>query len=138
MFETIDPRKPTPLYEQIATQVRLAVAAGELRPDDALPSVRSLARELRVNPATVVQAYRELETDGFVEMRRGSGTFVRNVSVMRKEEERTARAEEIAREALEEAARSGVPVAELLDALRRAVDTVGSDALTQAGEDALS
>ncbi|MEX2049379.1 MAG: GntR family transcriptional regulator, partial [Gemmatimonadota bacterium] len=51
MFEQIDPRSPTPLYAQIAARVRVAVAAGELSPGDALPSVRALARELRVNPA---------------------------------------------------------------------------------------
>src|SRR2546430_17582956 len=55
-----------PLYEQIANRVRVAIASGELRPAAALPSVRQLAAELRVNPATVVQAYRDLEAEGFV------------------------------------------------------------------------
>lgn len=127
MFSAIDPRSPTPLYEQIATQVRLAVAAGDLAEGDALPSVRRLAQELRVNPATVVQAYRELEWDGFVETRRGAGTFVRDVPVLRREEERRKRAREIAERALEDAARGGIPVEEILDAIRRAV---GAEALT--------
>ena len=64
MFERIDPRSPTPIYAQIAERVRVAVAAGELTKGDGLPSVRALATRLRVNPATVVQAYRELEHDG--------------------------------------------------------------------------
>lgn len=119
MFENIDPRSPTPLYEQIASRVRVAVAAGDFRPGDALPSVRELSRMLRINPATVVQAYRELEGDGFVEMRRGAGTFVREVPVTRKEEEREERAHDIARRALQEAARLGIPALEVLDALRR-------------------
>ena len=75
MFEGIDPRSPTPLYAQIAAHIRVAVASGEVRSGDALPSVRALAQSLRVNPATVVQAYRELAMDGFVEMRHGAGTF---------------------------------------------------------------
>ena len=79
MFEQLDPRSPNPLYAQIANRLRVAIAAGELRPGAALPSVRHLAAELRVNPATVVQAYRDLESDGFVEMRQGAGTFVREV-----------------------------------------------------------
>src|SRR5437588_94509 len=70
----------TPLYAQIAGRLRIAIAAGELRPGGALPSVRHLAAQLRLNPATVVQAYRELEDDGFVEMRQGAGTFVREVA----------------------------------------------------------
>lgn len=114
MFGEIDPRSPTPLYEQIAARVRLAVAAGELEPDDALPSVRQLARTLRVNPATVVQAYRELEAAGFVEMRHGAGTFVQAVPPIRKDEERSAEARRIVRNALQEAARSGIGAEELL------------------------
>src|SRR5215211_2693557 len=73
MIDQIDPRSPVPLYEQIATRIRIAVAAGEYEAGDALPSVRQLATQLRVNPATVVQAYRDLEREGFVEMRHGAG-----------------------------------------------------------------
>lgn len=117
MFEEIDPRSPTPLYEQIAARVRLAVAAGDLAFGDALPSVRQLARTLRVNPATVVQAYRELESDGFVETRHGAGTFVRDIPAARKEDERLAQATAIARGALQEAARLGIPAVEIYHAL---------------------
>jgi DNA-binding transcriptional regulator YhcF (GntR family) len=84
MFDRIDPRSPTPLYAQIAGRLRVAVAAGELRAGDALPSVRALASRLRINPATVAQAYRELEQDGTVEMRQGAGTFVSCVPTERK------------------------------------------------------
>jgi GntR family transcriptional regulator len=121
MFEGIDPRSPTPLYEQIAARIRVAVASGEVTAGDALPSVRELAKELRINPATVVQAYRQLEWDGFVEVRRGAGTFIREVGPVRKEEEREQRAIEIASAALQEAARLGIPAAEVLDALRRQI-----------------
>jgi GntR family transcriptional regulator len=117
-FDDIDPRSPTPLYEQIAARVRVAVAAGDFRPGDALPSVRELARQLRINPTTVVQAYRQLEYDGFVESKRGAGTFIREVGPIRKEEERERRAQEIASAALQEAARLGIPALDVLDALR--------------------
>ena len=122
MFEGIDPRSPNPLYAQIAAHIRVAVASGEVRPGDALPSVRALAQSLRVNPATVVQAYRELEMDGFVEMRHGAGTFVLEVPTDRKTEERYERARLIARHALQEAARMGIPASELVEVLR---DEVG-------------
>lgn len=118
MFEGIDPRSPIPLYAQIAAHIRVAVASGEVKPGDALPSVRSLAQRLRVNPATVVQAYRDLEMDGFVDMRHGSGTFVREVPTDRKTEERLDRARVIARQALQDAARMGIGASELLDVLR--------------------
>lgn len=125
MFEGIDPRSPTPLYAQIAARIRVAVASGEIRAGDALPSVRGLAERLRLNPATVVQAYRELEQDGFVEMRRGAGTFIRDVPIDRRTEERLARARAIAQHAIQEGARLGISAAELLDALR---DEIGEDA----------
>src|SRR5205823_2190185 len=80
MFDHVDPRSPTPLYAQIATRLRVAIAAGELRPGEALPSVRQLAGRLRINPATVVQAYRELEMEGLVNTRQGAGTFVQDVA----------------------------------------------------------
>lgn len=113
MFESIDPRSPTPLYEQIAARIRVAVAAGELGPGDSLPSVRNLARDLRVNPATVVQAYRDLALDGFVEMRHGQGTFIQDVPTFVRDEERTAHAEKLVRKMLQDAARLGIGVEDL-------------------------
>ena len=113
MFEHLDPRSPTPLYAQIASRVRVAIAAGELHPATALPSVRQLAAQLRVNPATVVQAYRDLETDGFVEMRQGAGTFVREVAPEGRARERARQAAALVRHMLAEAGRLGVSLHEL-------------------------
>lgn len=113
MFDEIDPRSPTPLYEQIAARIRVAVAAGDLSPGDALPSVRKLARELRVNPATVTQAYRDLAADGFVEMRHGQGTFIQEVSTWLMDEERATRAQELVRRLLADAARLGIGADEI-------------------------
>ncbi len=117
MFEQIDPRSPTPLYAQIAARLKLAVAAGELRPGEALPSVRQLAARLRVNPATVVQAYRDLEAEGFVEMRQGAGTFVREVAPDRRAAERSSQAVYLVRQMLQQAGQLGVSTRELSDAI---------------------
>src|SRR5262245_61707520 len=65
-----------PIYQQLAQQVREAIARGELRPDDGLPSVRQLSRELVVNPNTVARAYTELEREGLLVSRPGRGVFV--------------------------------------------------------------
>jgi GntR family transcriptional regulator len=119
VFSRIDPRSPTPLYDQIATRIRVAVAAGELRPGEALPSVRQLARRLRINPATVVQAYRELEREGFVEMRQGAGTFVRQVGAEKRRRARAEQATRLVRGLLKEAARLGLNRDELAAALKR-------------------
>lgn len=119
MFDQIDARSPTPLYAQIAARLRVAVASGELRQGESLPSVRQLAARLRVNPATVVQAYRDLESDGFVEMRQGAGTFVREVASDRRATERSTHAARLVRQMLQQAGQLGVSTRELTDALDR-------------------
>jgi GntR family transcriptional regulator len=117
MLDRIDPRSATPLYAQIAGRLRSAIAAGDLRPGAPLPSVRQLAADLRVNPATVVQAYRDLEAEGFVEMRQGAGTFVREVATERRARERTRVARQLVRELIADAARAGIPVSDLIAAI---------------------
>ncbi len=121
MFETIDPRSPTPLWGQIAARVRVAVAAGELRPGEILPSVRELAKRLRVNPATVAQAYKELAREGFVETRHGAGTYIKEVAQARRALERRLRASDLVRRMLEDGARLGISGRELADAFQEEV-----------------
>jgi GntR family transcriptional regulator len=67
-----------PIYRQIVDQVRLAVATGALEPGQAMPSVRSLAERLVVNPNTVARAYADLARDGVLETHQGRGVFVAN------------------------------------------------------------
>lgn len=66
----------TPIYRQIINQVQHMIASGRLVTGDEMPSVRSLAHQLVVNPNTIVRAYRELETMGLIVSRQGSGTVV--------------------------------------------------------------
>src|SRR5690348_10733190 len=122
MFERIDPRSSTPLYAQIAARLKVAVAAGELSSGDPLPSVRQLAHRLRLNPATVVQAYRELEAEGFVEMRQGAGTFVKEVVPERKATERTKQAIDLVRQMIAEAGRLGLTARELQQAIEQELE----------------
>jgi len=65
-----------PIYQQLAQQVREAIARGELRPEEPLPSVRQLSRDLVVNPNTVARAYTELEREGLLVSRPGRGIIV--------------------------------------------------------------
>jgi GntR family transcriptional regulator len=123
MFDDIDPRSTVPLYDQIAGRIRLAVAAGDVAEGEALPSVRALASRLRVNPATVVQAYRTLESEGFVEMRQGSGTFVMGVAAERRQRARDEQAQRLARGVLEEAARLGIAGDAVARAMQRELGT---------------
>lgn len=123
MFDHVDPRSPTPLYEQIAARLRAAVATGELAARAPLPSVRQLATRLRVNPATVVQAYRLLEDEGLVEPRQGSGTFVREVGGDRRAAERARQARRLVEALVTDAARLGLSREELLAAIADILET---------------
>ena len=73
---TVDPKSDLPPSEQLAQQIRFAVAAGDLKVGDRLPSVRALAVEALVNPNTVGKAWRDLEREGVLDSRPGDGVFV--------------------------------------------------------------
>jgi GntR family transcriptional regulator len=72
----LEARSGVPTYLQIVQQVRQAIRLGVLRPGDQLPTVKEVVSSLTINPNTVLKAYRELDTEGLVEGRRGVGTFV--------------------------------------------------------------
>jgi GntR family transcriptional regulator len=72
----VDPTDATPLWRQIEDNVRRLVASGALKPGAPAPSVRDLARELSINPATVAKGYQRLVDSGVLAVRRGEGTFV--------------------------------------------------------------
>ena len=65
-----------PIYRQIVTQVKYMVASGQLMPDEELPPIRVLAKQLLVTPNTVVKAYDELEKEGVIHKRQGSGCYI--------------------------------------------------------------
>jgi GntR family transcriptional regulator len=75
-FLRIEPADPRPIWRQIEEGVQHLVASGALTPGAAVPSVRDLARELQVNPATVSKAYQRLTDAGLLAVRRGEGTYV--------------------------------------------------------------
>jgi GntR family transcriptional regulator len=104
-----------PIYVQIMDEIRRAIVIGTLRADEPLPSVRQLSADLRVNPNTVQQAYRELERDGVVYVRRGQGTFV--AEALSSQPDRDKLASSVAERALRDAYRSGLTVNELIEAI---------------------
>ena len=127
---TVDPSDPRPIYAQIMDEIRRGIVVGAWREGEALPSARELAVELRVNPNTVQQAYRELESAGIVEGRRGSGTFVREGAIP---QGRHRVVEEVAERVEREAHRAGVTVGEVMAALARRAGGRGDEERKEAG-----
>lgn len=115
---SIDAADARPIFVQIMDEVRRGIVLGTLQEDDPLPSVRRLASELRVNPNTVQQAYRELEREQVVYVRRGRGTFIASQPAERSGRERRRLAAGVAERALQEAFRHGLDVEELIEAIR--------------------
>lgn len=76
MFVHVNSSSGLPIYLQIESQLKHAVAAGGLKQGDALPSVRKMAGDLRVNPNTVARAYQDLEREGVIRTVPGGGTYV--------------------------------------------------------------
>jgi len=77
MFDPrLNPDSGVPIYRQIEDQVRFAIASGQLKGGEQLPTVRQLAVDLAVNPNTIIKAYTELERDGVISSEQGTGTFV--------------------------------------------------------------
>jgi GntR family transcriptional regulator len=116
---TIEPADPRPVFRQIVDEVQRCVAIGVLKPSDPLPAARTLATQLKINANTVQHAYRTLEREGTVAVRRGLGTFVTAVPKTRDSQvrQRTV-ARQIAEKMLREAYRQGLLASDLIHALQ--------------------
>ena len=113
MFFTIDPDNGLAIYDQILRQVKFAVASGALQAGQRVPSLQELSAQLALNPNTVARAYRELQTEGILEMVRGVGLEISSKAVKRCQQERDAMIRERLRSVLAEARQSQFDDAEL-------------------------
>ena len=107
-----------PIYEQIVVQIKQAIVAGELTEGEALPSMRLLAKELRISLITTKRAYEELEREGFIVTMTGRGSFVaaKNQDILREEQRR--RLEAHLADAVDAARAAGVDADELCALIR--------------------
>ena len=117
MLVTLDTADARPVFRQIVDEIQRCVAVGVLKPGESLPAVRNLAAELKVNANTVQHAYRTLEREGTVYVKRGVGTFVASAP-----RTSTARQGQIARQLAErmlrEGYRHGLLASDLIAALK--------------------
>ena len=97
-----------PIYEQIMDQIKAQITAGDLRENDILPSVRTLAKELKISALTVKKAYDNLEQDGFTVTVHGKGTYVAAADAERMLEEQRREVEEGLEKAVEKGRRCGM------------------------------
>ena len=106
-----------PIYDQIYSQIKAQIIAGKLSPGEALPSIRALAKDLRISVITTKRAYEELERDGFLDNVPGKGCFVapQNRELLR--EAQLRRVEDGLAQAVDEACKGGFSLSELQELL---------------------
>lgn len=107
----------TPIYEQIVSQIKSAVIAGEVKPGDPLPSLRFLAKELRVSVISTKRAYEELEREGYITSVPGKGSFAAEINRELLQEEQYKRLEEHLNEAVDAARTAGISLEEMKELL---------------------
>lgn len=127
MIIRIDPASPDPLFEQVVFAIKSAVAKGSAAAGDKLPSVRELARELSINPNTVVRAYEALERDGVIVRRQGAGCFLTGRSSDLAGTERKRQLHELLRRAATEAFHLGFEPKDVERALQKCLDELKFD-----------
>jgi len=118
-FGPISAAAPGPLYEQVVAAVKREVAAGRLKPGEALPSLRVLAADLMVSLITVKRAYEELERDGVIYSRQGLGAFVAAAGLDHVREQKARAAETALRQAVAAARAAGLSGDDLHATLQR-------------------
>nr|WP_263323609.1 GntR family transcriptional regulator [Neobacillus sp. Marseille-Q6967] len=112
MFE-LDMRSRKPIYEQLVDKMKELIMNEVIKPDEQLPSVRTLATQLTINPNTIQKAYRELETQGFIYSIKGKGNFV-NPSTQIKDREKIETVKKELEKLIVEALYLGVKAEELV------------------------
>jgi len=88
IFIVVSPLNPDPMYKQVADQIKDAMACGILKPEDKLPSIREMTRELGISEITIKRAYTDLEHEGYIFTRSGLGSFVADVSLEKMKKEK--------------------------------------------------
>ena len=106
-----------PIYEQITAQIKAMIMNGQLKEGDALPSMRTLAKELRISVITTKRAYEDLERDGFITTVVGKGSFVKAADTSLVREERLKQIEELLGRAVVLAGERGIRKEEVLEIL---------------------
>jgi len=127
MYLHLDHHSGEPIYRQIVEVIKYKVASGQLALDERLPSIRTLAEELKINPRTVVKAYEELQHAGLVVMRHGQGVFVAANQGVTPQSVRQKAIGEMARRMLAEAFRLGAGKAEVLKIIESEANKMESE-----------
>ena len=108
MFIVLSPSNPDPMYKQVTDQIKNAIASGDLKPGDKLPSIRELSDGLKISAITIKRAYLDLEKEGFILTRAGLGSFVAEIDKEKLRQEKLAEFKAALKQILATGAKFGV------------------------------
>jgi GntR family transcriptional regulator len=117
----LDPKAGVPFYRQIIDQIKYGIASGNLKTGEQLPTVRSLAVELKVNLNTVAKAYKELEIQNILETQQGTGTFISTIEISIPDKERNTKLQDICKEFTTIALSYGFTIQEIIGELQKTI-----------------
>ena len=115
----LDPKTGSPFYRQIIDQIKFGIAAGNLKTGEQLPTVRSVAVDLKVNLNTVAKAYKELEIQNVLETQQGTGTFISEIRIQISPEEMHNKLKEICHEFCTIAFSYGFSIDDIINELQK-------------------
>ncbi|QQO07447.1 GntR family transcriptional regulator [Breznakiella homolactica] len=115
---SLDPSNGIPIYRQIIQQIEHAILSERITPGDRLPTIRSLAVELKINPNTIAKAYGELEIRGILATQVGSGTYVSDKKPIAEEDGRNRRIRELAGRFIQDMKELGVSPGEVINLIK--------------------
>jgi GntR family transcriptional regulator len=115
----LDPKTGSPFYRQIIDQIKFGIAIGNLKTGEQLPTVRSLAVELKVNLNTVAKAYKELEIQNVLATQQGTGTFISDIKVQIPAKDKANKLKEICSEFSSIAFSYGFSISDIISQLQK-------------------
>jgi GntR family transcriptional regulator len=119
IFIVVSPLNPDPMYKQVTDQIKNAVAGGILKPEDKLPSIREMTRELGISEITIKRAYADLEHEGYIFTRSGLGSFVANVSKEKMRNEKIVEIRQELRRILKSGEKFNISADDIIEAIRK-------------------
>jgi GntR family transcriptional regulator len=118
MFIVISPQNPDPMYKQVTDQIKDAIASGTLKPETKLPSIREMAKELKISMITIKRSYADLENEGYILTRSGLGSYVADINRDKLREEKLAEIRFEIKKILNAAARYDISADDIFTSLR--------------------
>lgn len=118
MFITLSNANPDPLYKQVKDQIVHAIVTGDLKEDELLPSIRTMANELKISVITIKRAYADLENEGYIITRPGLGSFVNPINKDKLRKEKINEVRERLKEIVDESSKYYIQVDDIIKILK--------------------